>query len=153
MNNKMKWEDLFEILSVAFKIPKQSMVLKIGESAFEYEPSKEKKIKFGDVNKPGTRNAITLVDLIDKKKFELQLNGLLKIIAKQSSQGCWKYDLEFVEWLLDLGLIDKKDEFEQTDASLTRVVLKVLASSFGKDEGKWKLIARKSTIWLQRNNY
>lgn len=145
----MKWRELFDVLAQRFTLPVDRIVLKIGERMFGLEQFADKRISFRtELDSEGYQ----IVTLIDKAQTELGVGGLLKIIAKQSSRGCWQFDQSFADWLANLGLLEIEADAPQTDLWMTQRVAAILRKDFAAEEGKWKLVAKKADNWILKNS-
>ena len=144
----MKWREIFEAVSKRFGLPASRVVLKIGEQMYGFDQFADKPVKFkGQTDKYGHQ----IATLIDKAQTELGIDGLLKIIAKQSSRGCWQFDKLFSDWLVSLGLLELEADTPQTDLWMTKQVVAILRKDFATEEGKWRLVIKKADNWILKN--
>lgn len=77
--------------------------------------------------------------------------NLVDIIRKQKPEGNWEYDHVLIDDLVKLYKIEVASNLAKTDYEMTKLIVKLLETHFKEEEGKWKLLVRKSKKWIQTN--
>lgn len=149
VDSSQLWDDLFAKLEKKFKIPQNDIVLPIADQSYTLEKVKGKNVNFTVPNGDGKVYAKIYHKNSNKKPAGMV--NLVDIIRKQKPEGNWEYDHVLIDDLVKLYKIEVASNLAKTDYEMTKLIVKLLETHFKEEEGKWKLLVRKSKKWIQTN--
>ena len=149
-----KLKILFEELAKDYNISEKEIILVSRDKSYGYE-SIDCTVDFDTFYSENGQNEIVVMqvksDLVNPLKSSL---GIL--IMRQQVDGRWEHTQELFQILKRKNLVtseqlSKLQNSNNKDLAMTKLVLIVLNTFFGLDKAKWKMIAKKATIYIKRH--